>query len=96
MVVIAPLLKKRFGTYFGLIWLSIGLVLCYNILYNHFLAMIIKPGNVKDLKMIEQMRQKQKSRANRKSVAKILDDETNQDARFVGISPDVKKLLRYR
>ena len=39
--------------------------------------MIIKPGNVKDLKMIEQMRQKQKSRANRKSVAKILDDETN-------------------
>ena len=56
MTVIGPLLKKRFGTELGLIWLAIGLVLVYNIVYNHFLAMILKPGSPSDLKMIERMR----------------------------------------
>ena len=91
---IAPLLKKRFGTELGLLWLGVGLVLVYNIVYNHFLAMFLRPGNLKDLKMIEKMRESQKNRANRKSVAKYLDDEN--DCRFEGLSADVKKLLRYR
>ena len=56
ITVIAPLLKKRFGTELGLIWTVVGLVLVYNIVYNHFLAMMIKPGSVKDLKMTEEMR----------------------------------------
>ena len=55
--VMAPLLKRRFGTELGLLWMCVGLALCYNIIYNHFLAMIIRPGSVKDLKMIEKMRQ---------------------------------------
>ena len=55
-VILSPLIHKRFGTELGLLWMMVGLVLLYNTLYNHFLAMIIRPGNVKDLKMIEGMR----------------------------------------
>ena len=54
--VIAPLLQKRFGTELGLTWCVIGFVLVFNIVYNHFFAMLIKPGSPKDLKMIEAMR----------------------------------------
>ena len=50
---ICGLLKRRLGTTFGLIWISIGLALVYNIMYNHILAMMIKPGSTRDLKMIE-------------------------------------------
>lgn len=49
--VILLVLKKRLGTVFGLIWVSIGLSLLYNILYNHFFATFIKPGGPKDLKV---------------------------------------------
>ena len=51
--VIAWLLKKRFGTAFGLLWTGIGLSLLYNIIFNHFLAMVIKPGGPRDLEKIE-------------------------------------------
>jgi hypothetical protein len=43
------LLKKRLGVTFGLIWIGIGLSLLYNIIFNHFMAMIIKPGGPKEL-----------------------------------------------
>ena len=89
---ISPLLKRRFGTELGLIWITVGLVLVYNIVYNHFFAMIIKPGSPSDLRKTEAMRQQQKNRAHRKSVEASLDDDT----KFDGISADVKKLLRYR
>ena len=45
-VLLAPLMHKRFGTELGLLWVAVGLILLYNTLYNHFLAMIIRPGNV--------------------------------------------------
>ena len=57
LTVISPLLKKRFGTELGLIWIVVGLVLVYNIVYNHFLAMMIKPGSPSDLRKVEKMRQ---------------------------------------
>ena len=53
---ISPLLKRRFGTELGLIWITVGLVLVYNIVYNHFFAMIIKPGSPSDLRKTEAMR----------------------------------------
>ena len=34
----------------------IGMVIVFNIVYNHFLAMILKPGQPSDVKMIENMR----------------------------------------
>ena len=51
--VIAPLLKNRIGTPVGLIWICVGLSLVYNICYNHFLAVILKPGGPEDTKMVE-------------------------------------------
>jgi|LauGreDrversion4_2_1035121.scaffolds.fasta_scaffold426713_2 hypothetical protein len=45
------LLKKSLGNTFGLIWVAIGAMLFYNIVYNHFFAMIVKPGGPKDLKV---------------------------------------------
>ena len=42
--VITPLLKNRIGTGFGLIWIVVGLSLVYNIVFNHFMAVMLKPG----------------------------------------------------
>ena len=50
--VVLFVIKKRLGTMFGLVWVAIGLSLLYNILFNHFFATIIKPGNPKSLKVI--------------------------------------------
>lgn len=49
--VILVVLKKRLGVEFGLVWVAIGLILVYNIAYNHFFATVIKPGGPSDLKV---------------------------------------------
>ena len=54
--VISPLLKMRLGTVLGITWIIVGLTLVYNICFNHLLAMLIKPGGPKDLRLVEQMR----------------------------------------
>ena len=51
LTVVLFVLKKRLGVLFGLIWVAIGVSLLYNIVYNHFFAMIVKPGGPKDLKV---------------------------------------------
>jgi hypothetical protein len=61
-VVIATVLKKRLGTEFGLLWIAIGLSLLYNIIFNHFFAMIIKGGTPNDLEKIEKLRLEIKQR----------------------------------
>ena len=55
-MVVCPLLKKRLGTQFGMIWAGIGMIFLYNIIYNHMMAMFIKAGSVSDMKMVERMR----------------------------------------
>ena len=54
--VITPLLKNRIGTTFGMIWIIVGLSLLYNIVFNHFFAVVLKPGGPTDTKNIENMR----------------------------------------
>lgn len=49
--VILIVLKKRLGTTFGLIWVGIGVAILYNIIYNHFFAMVLKPGSPSDIKV---------------------------------------------
>lgn len=49
--VILVVLKKRLGTNFGMLWVAIGVGITYNIVYNHFFAMLIKPGSPSDLKV---------------------------------------------
>ena len=55
-LVISPLLKNRIGTPLGLLWIVVGLSLVYNIVFNHFMAVILKPGGPLDTRMIEKMR----------------------------------------
>jgi hypothetical protein len=50
--IITPLVKKVGSTY-AMIWMAIGLSFVYNISFNHFMAMILKPGSVKDLRKDE-------------------------------------------
>ena len=50
--VILTVLKKRLGPEFGIVWVAIGLIIVYNISYNHFFATIIKPGGPSDLKVL--------------------------------------------
>ena len=71
---IATVLKRRLGTYFGILWCAIGICLLYNITFNHFMAMMIKPGGPDDLEKIEKMRMELKNRQHRKEVNVALDD----------------------
>lgn len=101
--VIATVIKKRLGVQFGLVWCAIGLALLYNIVFNHFWAMIIKPGGPADLERVEKYRKELKQREHRKAVNVKLDDkdgganaETEEDDRFEGLQKDVKRLMAYR
>jgi hypothetical protein len=102
--VIAVVLKRRVGTPFGLVWVAIGLSLLYNIIFNHFLAMTVKPGSPKDLIKVEKLRKETKHRENRKAVKVIIEGEETttddsdkvEDDRFEGLQKDVKRLIKYR
>jgi len=89
---IMRVLPKRLGTEYAYAWAAIGLIIVYNIVYNHFLAVVVKPNGPADLRKIELLRCEYKRRANRKSIVNTLE----KSDRFVGLSPDVKRLLRYR
>ena len=49
--VILYVLRRRLGVGFGLLWVGIGVAIVYNIIYNHFFAMVVKPGSPSDLKV---------------------------------------------
>ena len=83
--VIALVIKKRLGTYFSLVWIGIGLSLLYNIVFNHFLAMVIKPGGPRELIKIEKLRLENKHREGRKEAKICLDDKNPEDDRFEGL-----------
>lgn len=100
-LVIAPVLKKRLGQRLGLTWCAIGLCLLYNIAFNHFFAMTVRPGNPKDLERIEKKRKQQKDREHRKAVKVNVTNnnefsDEKEDDRFEGLSKDVKRLMKYR
>ena len=72
--VIVLVIKKRLGVFFGLVWIALGLSLLYNIVFNHFWAMFLKPGSPKDLVNTEILRKEVKNRESRKA-AKVKIDE---------------------
>jgi hypothetical protein len=103
--VIARVIKKRLGVFFGLVWISIGLSLLYNIVFNHFFAMIIKPSGPKDLLENELLRKEIKNRENRREAKvdvggdaprKGTAEAIVEDDRFEGLQKDVKRLMKYR
>lgn len=103
--VIARVIKKRLGVFFGLVWISIGLSLLYNIVFNHFFAMIIKPSGPRDLLENELLRKEIKNRENRREAKvdvggdaprKGTAEAIVEDDRFEGLQKDVKRLMKYR
>jgi len=50
ITVLVKMLPARVGPEFALVWMAIGLILVYNIVYNHFFAMVVKPGSPYDMK----------------------------------------------
>ena len=102
--VIARVIKKRLGVFFGLVWISIGLSLLYNIVFNHFWAMVIKPGGPSDLLDNEQLRKEIKNRESRKEARVHTGEKPRsgtaeaivEDDRFEGLQKDVKRLMKYR
>lgn len=89
--VIAFILKKRLGVFFGLTWISIGLSLVYNIVFNHFWAMVIKPGGPRDLICNEALRKEIKNTESRKAAKVGLNEkgeaikQEEEDDRFEGL-----------
>ena len=53
---IMPALKKRMGKAFTIAWCAVGLVILYNLCFNHFFAMVTKPGSPKALLKDEDIR----------------------------------------
>jgi hypothetical protein len=49
LTVICKILRKRLGVWFGMTWTTIGVVITFNVVFNHVMAMIIKPGSPTDL-----------------------------------------------
>ena len=82
--IIAGVLKKRLGVPFGLLWIAIGLTLVYNIAFNHFFAMLIRPGSPNDLVRVEKKRQEHKKRKHRKAVKVSIEESPaeKEDDRF--------------
>lgn len=88
--VITGVLVLRVGLTFAIVWGCVGAILGYNILFNHTMAMIIKANGPTELVMIEKLRLLYKNRISKKEVNFDYND------RFEGLSPDLKKVLRYR
>lgn len=44
-------LAKKLGATYGLFWVALGLCLLYNVVFNHFLSFMVKPGNPKSLEV---------------------------------------------
>ena len=49
LTVISKVLRKRLGVGFSMVWIAIGVVITFNVVFNHAMAMLIKPGGPTDL-----------------------------------------------
>jgi hypothetical protein len=81
--------KRRVGTPFGLLWTAVGVIIGFNVLFNHTMAVIVKAGGPKELVMIETLRFQLKNRAGRKQMIEDSD-------RYDDLSSELKQVLKYR
>ena len=49
LTIIATVMRVRVGTELAVVWTVIGIVITYNVVWNHLLAMCLRPGSPKDL-----------------------------------------------
>ena len=102
LTIIAPVLRKRIGTEFAIVWTLVGIIITFNQVWNHILAMCLKPGSPKDLIRIEKLRKSLKNRENRSEYEAVeresgRSSKTNSYSdRFDGVSKQVKAVLKYR
>ena len=71
---VMAVVKKRIGMEFSLVWTAVGVIIGYNVLFNHTLACYIKASGPSDLARIEKIREKIKNRVGRKEFIDVDDD----------------------
>lgn len=72
-----------------MLWLFVGAILGFNVVFNHSMACLIKANGPTELKIIESLRLAFKRRQGKKEFVEASD-------RFEGLSTDVKRTLKYR
>jgi len=87
---IIVVLYKRLGVPFGCLWLFVGAILGFNVVFNHSLAAFVLANGPSEVKLIEKLRLSLKNRQTKKEA----NLETND--RFEGLSAEMKRTLRYR
>ena len=55
LTIIANVLRARLGTELAVVWTLIGIAITYNVVWNHTLAMCLRPGSPKDLIVSEHL-----------------------------------------
>lgn len=63
---IIKILFHRLGSAFAMLWLFVGAILGFNVVFNHTMVMIIKANGPSELVMIERLRLIYKNRIGRK------------------------------
>ena len=53
---VMAVVKKRLGTPFGLVWTAVGVIIGFNVIFNHMMAVIIKANGPTELVQIERLR----------------------------------------
>ncbi len=66
LTTIVKILFQRLGSGFAMLWLFVGAILGFNVVFNHTMAMIIKANGPSELIMIERLRLIYKNRIGRK------------------------------
>jgi hypothetical protein len=80
---IMPVMKRRLGLPFSMVWTAVGAIIGFNVIFNHFMASVIKAHGPTDLIKIERLRLYYKQRQGRKEFREESD-------RYEGISKEVK------
>jgi len=100
LTIIAPVLRKRVGAEFATLWTIIGIIITFNQVWNHVLAMCLKPGSPKDLIRIEKLRKQLKNKENRTEWESGRSSQPqgmlNNSERLEGVSRQVKAVMKYR
>jgi len=87
---IIKVLYKRLGVSFGNLWLLVGAILGFNVVFNHSMAAYVKANGPTEVRLIEKLRLEYKHRQTKK------DADLENNDRFAGLSQEIKKTLRYR
>jgi len=84
---IIKVLYKRLGVSFGNLWLLVGAILGFNVVFNHSMAAYVKANGPTEVRLIEKLRLEYKHRQTKK------DADLENNDRFAGLSQEIKKCV---